>query len=111
MPVRIYVDKSATEARITGAWNQGLADLSEEILADCNEFCKERSHALIDSSLIHSKPKIGKLVWQTEYAKRQYWEIQTSLKPGRFWKWCEYAKNKCKTRWAKKGQERLREHL
>ena len=111
MPVRITVSKDQVEARVKGAWNKLLWGLSEEILADCNEYCKEDTGALIASSLTHSRPQDGKLVWETVYARRQYWAIQTSLTPGRTWKWCETAKGKHKDRWQKLAQKGLDDNL
>jgi hypothetical protein len=93
------------------AWKDGLTALSEEILADCNEYCKEDQHTLIDSSLAASIPSEGKLIWETPYAKRQYWAIKTSLTPGRTWKWCETAKRKHKERWKRLAERGLRENL
>jgi hypothetical protein len=93
------------------AWKDGLPALSEEILADCNEYCKEDQHTLIDSSLAASIPSEGKLIWETPYAKRQYWAIKTSLTPGRTWKWCEKAKRKHKERWKRLAERGLRENL
>jgi hypothetical protein len=111
MPVRIYIDQNQCAAKVKTAWEKGLFALSSEILADCNEYCKEDHHTLIDSSLDHSKPEIGRLVWQTPYAKRQYWEIRTSLTPGRTWKWCETAKRKWLRKWKQKAEEGLRNNL
>lgn len=111
MPVKIYIDPNKVSARVMTAWNAGLPQLSEEILADCNEYCKEESQTLIKSSLIHSKPEEGKLIWETKYAKRQYWEIQTSRKRGRTWKWCETAKRKRLKKWREKAERGLKENL
>ena len=112
MPTIIRIDTNKVGAKVMKAWDDGLPNLAEEILADCNEYCKEDTHALIDSSLIHSVLKEGKLIWQTPYAKRQYWAIRTSLTPGRTWKWCETAKRRwCKTKWAKKAERELKSHL
>lgn len=112
MPVKIKIDPNQVGARVMGTFNQEvLPALSEEILADCNEYCKEDNHALIDSSLIHSRPKEGKLIWETPYAKRQYWEIKTSLTPGRTWKWCETAKRKCKEKWRDLAERGLKNKL
>ena len=111
MAIQIRIDPNQVEARIKGAWEKGLYALSSEILADCNEYCKEDNHTLIDSSLAHSKPEIGRLVWDTLYAKRQYWAIRTSLTPGRTWKWCETAKRKHKARWQKLAERILKENL
>ena len=111
MPVRIMISQQAVEARVTGAWKNGLRKLSEEILADCNEYCKEDQRTLITSSLAKSRPQEGVLIWETPYARRQYWAIQTSLTPGRTWKWCETAKLKHKTTWRKIAEKALRENL
>ena len=111
MPVIIKIDPNQCAAKVQTAWNKGLAKLSEEVLADCNEYCKEDHGTLIASSLVHSRPQEGKLIWQTPYARRQYWEIRTSLKPGRTWKWCETAKRKWKSRWQKLAEKGLRENL
>lgn len=112
MPVKINISTQHVETKVMTAWDKGLSALSEEILADCNEYCKEDTNALIDSSLTHSVLKEGKLVWQKPYAKRQYWEIKTSLTPGRTWKWCETAKRRwCKSKWAKKAERELKNNL
>ena len=111
MPVKIQISESAVEAKVMTAWNKGLYELSSEILADCNEFCKEDTGALIASSNTHSRPQDGKLIWQTPYARRQYWSIQTSYTPGRTWKWCETAKRRWKSRWKTLAEEKLRKYL
>ena len=111
MPVKIRIDSNQVGARVMTAWKDGLTALSEEILADCNEYCKEDQHTLIDSSLAASIPSEGKLIWETPYAKRQYWAIKTSLTPGRTWKWCETAKRKHKERWKRLAERGLRENL
>ena len=111
MPVRIQISTQQVEVKIQTAWKKGLYDLSNEILADCNEYCKEDTGALIASSNTHSRPSEGILVWQTPYARRQYWEIQTSYTPGRTWKWCETAKRKWLSRWKEKAEKGLRDNL
>ena len=111
MAVIIHIDNAKVEAKVMAAWQKGLAMLSEEILADCNEYCKVDTGALISSSQIHSQPKYGKLVWQTPYARRQYWDIQTSRTPGRTWKWCETAKQNCMARWEDKAERGLKQNL
>jgi hypothetical protein len=111
MPIRIEISSAEVQAKVKTAWEKGLYELSNEILADCNEYCKEDTGALIASSHIHSQPQKGTLIWQTPYAKRQYWAIQTSLRPGRTWKWCETAKSKWKSRWQKLAEEGLKKNL
>lgn len=112
MPVKIQINPNKVEARVQNVWKADvLPALSEEILADCNEYCKEDHGTLIASSNTHSRLSEGILIWQTPYAKRQYWAIKTSLTPGRTWKWCETAKRKWKSRWQRKAEEGLRNNL
>lgn len=112
MPVKVMIDPNKVGLRVMNVWQTSvLPALSEEILADCNEYCKKDQNDLIMSSEIHSKPQEGKLIWETPYAKRQYWEIKTSLTPGRTWKWCESAKRKWKKRWVELAERGLKSHL
>ena len=112
MPVKIMIDPHKVGARVIGVFNSDvLPALSEEILADCNEYCKVDQHTLINSSQTASNFKEGKLVWDTPYAKRQYWEIKTSLTAGRTWKWCETAKRKHKERWRMLAERGLKRTL
>lgn len=97
--MKLQINRAQVQARVMGAWEKGLFGLSSEILADCNEYCKEENHILINSSIAHSKLANGLLVWKTPYARRQYWEIRTSLTPGRTWKWCETAKRHHLSEW------------
>ena len=111
MAVIIDIDPAKIQMKIETAWNGAMTPLANEILDDCNQYCKEDSGTLIASSLIHSDLAAGKLVWQTPYAKRQYWGIQTSLTPGRFWKWCHYAKAKHAAQWERQAQILMRSRL
>ena len=114
MPVRINISKSAVTAKVSGAFQSALPQLSEEILNDCNQYCKEDTGTLIASSLVHSVPSEGKLIWQTPYARRQYWAIRTAFKtvnPGAAWRWCEYAKQRYKARWERQAQRLMEMNL
>lgn len=114
MSVRINLNMHAVEARISGAFQNGLPRLCEEILNDCNQFCKEDTGTLIASSLIHSRPQAGKLIWQTPYARRQYWEIRTAYRspnPKAHWRWCEYAKQRHLKQWRVQAQRLLEMNL
>ena len=107
MPVKINIDKGKVLAKIDVAWSKATKPLAEEILADCNEFCKEDTGALIASSLIHSQLDKGILVWATPYARRQYYEIRTAnadSNPQATWRWAEAAKNVHLDRWAEQAQ-------
>ena len=111
MPVKITFNQNQCEAKVKGAWDKGLYALSAQILGDCNQYVKIDQHTMEASSYSASKLSDGKLVWDTPYAKRQYWEIKTSLTPGRTWKWCETAKRRFKTDWQKLAEKLLRSNL
>lgn len=108
--VKVLINRSAVQARIDAGFKAGLPLLCEEILNDCNVYCKEDSGMLIQSSLAHSLPKDGKLIWQTPYAKRQYWVIRTAYKdqnPSATWRWCEKAKRENIGKWTRQAQKAM----
>ncbi len=114
MPVRINLHRNAVEARVSGAFQNALPQLSEEILNDCNQYCKFAEGGLKDSAMIHSRPQEGKLIWQTPYARRQYWEIRAANKtpnPNATWRWCEYAKQKRLAQWEAQAERLTRGNL
>ena len=109
--MKILINRAQVEAKVMKAWDKGLPVLSEEILADCNQYVKRDQTPLMMSSMIHSRPKDGILVWETPYARRQYWEIQTALTPGTTWKWCETAKRKHLREWKEQAERGLLANL
>lgn len=109
--MKMQISKAQVKAKISGAWEKSLFALSSEILADCNDYVKRDQNTLRDSSLTASQLGKGILVWDTPYAKRQYWEIQTALTPGTTWKWCETAKHKHKDKWQRKAQRGFLDNL
>lgn len=111
MPIKIRIDPNKVGLKVMGAWDESLLPLSSQILQDCNQYVKVDQHTLESSSYTASDLKNGKLVWDTPYAKRQYWAIQTSLTPGRTWKWCETAKRKYKEDWQRLAEKLLRGNL
>ena len=114
MPVKIIFSREKVETRIKYAFGAGMGMLANEILNDCNQYCKEDTGMLIASSYIHSELDEGRLIWQTPYARRQYWEIQTAVKdvnPNATWKWCEVAKQRHKEQWARQAQRLLEMNL
>lgn len=114
MPVKIIFDRKKVETRIEYGFEKGLGILSEQILNDCNQYCKFDNGGLIGSSYRHSKLDDGLLIWQTPYARRQYWEIKTAVtdrNPQATWKWCEVAKRKHFKKWEKQAQRLLEMNL
>ncbi len=110
MAVHVNINKEKLQIMIDNAGESVVSILSSEILNDCNQYCKMDTGLLIASSYIHSKLDKGLLIWQTPYARRQYYEIQTAYKdnnPNASWKWCEVAKSKHQREWGKKAQRLL----
>ena len=107
MPVKITFDKARCVTRITNTFDSKLGLLAEEVLNDCNQYCKEDTGTLIASSYLHSQLDKGLLIWQTPYARRQYWGIETAVKDKNSratWKWCEVAKRKHIHQWERQAQ-------
>ena len=107
MSVKIIVNENTIQVKIDNIWESGLEMLSSQILRDCNKYCKEDTGMLIMSSYIHSDLKHGKLVWQTPYAARQYYEIRSAYKDvnqDATWRWCEVAKQLHGEVWARQAQ-------
>ena len=111
MPVKISVNTNRIANKIDTTWNKGVAMLSSIIRSDCNRYCKEDTGMLIASSMIHSDLSKGRLVWQTPYAARQYYEIPTAYKDvnaNASWRWCEVARQLHKEQWSRQAQEIMR---
>lgn len=111
MPVNIRIAKSAVVARVVGAFDAAKPLLCETIKDDCNEYCKFDNGELRSSANRHSKPELGLIIWQTPYAKRQYWEIRTAYTPGTTWRWCEYAKQNHLEQWRRQAQRLMEMNL
>lgn len=114
MAVKIKFNGDNVAARVTGAWDKGLAILTEEIMNDSNQYVKVDKHTLENSALIHSVPKEGKIIWQTPYARRQYWQIQTAHKdinPNASWKWFHVAKSHHLEKWLRQAQRLMEMNL
>ena len=112
--MKINIPRAKIAAKIQSAIDTSLAKLAEIVLNDCNLYCKEDTGALIASSLTHSRPKDGQLIWQTPYARRQYWEIKTAYtdkNPQASWKWCEVAKQHHFDQWQRQEQALFERNL
>lgn len=111
MSVKITINENSIKATIDNTWESGLEMLSSQILKDCNRYCKEDTGMLIMSSLIHSDLKKGRLVWNTPYAARQYYEIRTAytdVNSNASWRWCEVAKSLHQADWGRQAQAIMR---
>ena len=104
MGFTVKFDKYACAARIrNAAEGRALLITSEQVLKDCNYYCKQDQGTLIDSSIIHSLTDKCTLVWKGPYAKKQYYlkSASTDVNPNASWMWC----HKAKARWGKDWQK------
>ena len=63
MSVTIDFHKDAAAARLKGLNQQGITDVSNELLKDANYFCPKRNGFLQRSAIASSEPALGLLVW------------------------------------------------
>ena len=111
MSVTVTFDLYGTARKVDDEFKKIRPMLSSQILKDCNKYCKEDTGLLIVSSYIHSDLDNGKLVWQTPYAARQYYEIRTAyhdVNANATWRWVEVAKEFYKDQWARQAQALMR---
>lgn len=114
MPVRINISDAQIAGKIDQAWNKSLAIMTEEVMNDMNQYVKVDTHALEQSALTHSVPSQGLIIWQTPYARRQYWEIETAytdINPKATWQWGEAAKRDCSAKWEAQAQRLMEMNL
>ena len=73
MAVKISIDRSRVAARIKAGKMAMVSAVAEQALSDCNYFAKRDQGTLIESSQTASDVENGQLVWDTPYARRQYY--------------------------------------
>ena len=89
----IETDIPGIKLQIRQAIDRALPVLAQQILKDCNYFCKQDQGGLINSSLIASNVESGDLIWDTVYANRQYWlpTACTDVNSNAAYMWCHKA--------------------
>ncbi len=99
--VRIQLDPGALLLRIRRGWHEGLAELSGQVLTDCNRYARDDTGRLIASSQAASDPAQGRLAWSTPYARRVYYTGRPSRahNPQASLRWCERAKGEHLPAW------------
>ena len=91
--VTVTIDRSRVAARIKAGKMAMVSAVAEQALSDCNYFAKRDQGTLIESSQTASDVENGQLVWDTPYARRQYYTGAPSLEqnPNASILWCEEA--------------------
>lgn len=72
------IDKAAIRAKVEADKKKALPIITNEFIKDANYYCKEDTGELERSAIRASKPEEGEAVWDTPYAKRQYYTGQPS---------------------------------
>nr|DAI35511.1 MAG TPA: Minor capsid protein [Caudoviricetes sp.] len=107
--VTIKTDLPGIRAELKTSVKKALPILSQQVLKDCNYFCKQDQGLLIASSLTASKPEEGLLIWDAPYANMQYWLPYASPNPNNnaLYMWCHKAYDAFGEDWRKLLQKIL----
>lgn len=76
--------------------------LDAQIMKDSNRYCPMDTGALQKSAITNTKLGTGVIIWNTPYAKEQYYGKPNKSKqknPFACMKWFEVAKSKCLKNW------------
>ena len=105
--VTVTIDRSRVAARIKAGKMAMVSAVAEQALPDCNYFAKRDQGTLIESSQTASDVENGQLVWDTPYARRQYYTGTPSLdqNPDASILWCEEAHDHFGKDWNKIAQK------
>lgn len=106
--MKVKIDKARVRVALENRFDSRvLPALSEQILADSNEYARMDTVALIQSSLLHSTPQTGHLEWRTPYARKVYYTGTPSLdkNPRASRQWVEVARKNHKKDWEKLAQK------
>jgi hypothetical protein len=98
--------KSANEIiqQKQGNFSKAQFMLDQQVAKDSNYYAPEDVGTLQDSVLLYSRFGSGQLTWNTEYARKQYYELENKSKdknPNARMKWFEVAKSEKKDDWVK----------
>lgn len=102
MNVRLDMDTGAVLTRLKKALNPAQFALDAQVLKDSNFYCPEDTGDLQRAGITGSKIGSGELIWNTDYARTQYYtESPKSIdkNPNARGKWFEAAKATCKKTW------------
>jgi hypothetical protein len=92
--IRLILRPDSLPLTLQKRWQQHRAELSLQVLQDCNRYARDDTGRLIASSGTASVPEKGLLRWRTPYARRVYYTGIPSRvhNPGASLRWCEKAK-------------------
>lgn len=113
--VDVKVELSDIDGKVGNALDHGQFKLDQMVLSDSNYYIPKDQGYLEESSLTHSKPGEGEVVWQTPYARRLYWNPQydfsTDKNPNARGLWFEAAKSEKLNEWLNQSSKETKKHI
>ncbi|MDD9147827.1 minor capsid protein [Sporolactobacillus sp. CQH2019] len=115
MGIHVNVNLGDIAGKVNKAKKFAQVALDEQVLKDSNRFIPFDTGNLRDSSIRASQPGTGKVVWDTPYARRLYYnpqynfsKDQNTLARGR---WFDAAKAQCGAQWVDTAQNGVNEYF
>lgn len=115
MSVRVMVETEKIAPKINRAIKGAQHIIDQQVLKDCNLYIPADTWALRDSSLSASQIGEGRLVWNTPYARRQYYgtgfNFSHDKNPRAQALWYEKAKSVHGNEWVEVAQKAVEKGL
>lgn len=111
--ITVELDRENVRARIKAASERATNAAATQALKDSNYYCKQDSEMLIKSSILASQPEKGLLVWDTPYAKKQYYTGEPShdVNPHASKMWAHTARAQHGEDWRKIAQTEINKEV
>ena len=109
----VKFDINQNEEKIEERIKRVQARIDSQVLKDSNYYCPLDTSMLQRSGITNTKIGSGKIIWNTPYARFQYYNAPRKNKdknPNASQKWFEVAKSKCKETWEKIANEEYRQN-
>ena len=107
--MKLVWDKNTVAMRLKGLAQKSITVVTNEALKDASELCPTDSGELMRSGIRNSQPEKGLLIWDTPYAKYQYYGVSKSGKQLNYKSDGTPSHPQATSLWAHKGFERNRE--
>lgn len=102
MSVTVEFDRARVAQELKSRIDKVQPILDARVLADSNYYCPEDTSNLIKSGIFGTKIGSGHVIWDSPYAKSQYYDHphkSHQKNPNACMKWFEAAKAKCYKLW------------
>lgn len=76
MVVKVHVNLGDIDGKVNKAAEFGRYALTQQVLKDSNYYAPEDTKHMIDTSVNEVNTKQGKIIWDTDYARRLYYNPQ-----------------------------------